>query len=151
MWLITDMHGQGKDLHDAVLLAERQPLRYALLHEVFRLSGEWPSPQHEQRILLEDVAQALLHVEWGHFVTEYPQFKDAERKSRAGCRVPWRRPSTDPLVESVFAWVRGTLQHPAASLKRKGRGESAAPGSRPRSAVGLGCGAVSAGGRPRGR
>jgi hypothetical protein len=27
-----------------VLLAERHPLRHELLHEVFRLSGEWPYP-----------------------------------------------------------------------------------------------------------
>ncbi|MGW2781619.1 nucleotidyl transferase AbiEii/AbiGii toxin family protein [Streptomyces populi] len=79
MWLINDLHGQGKDLYDAVLLAERHPLRYELLHEVFRLSGEWPCPQRE-RILLEDVVQAVGYVEWNHFVTEYPQFGDAERE-----------------------------------------------------------------------
>ncbi|MBA2811456.1 nucleotidyl transferase AbiEii/AbiGii toxin family protein [Streptomyces sp. KM273126] len=79
MWLVNDMHAQGKDLYDAVLLAERHPLRYELLHEVFRLSGEWPYPYRE-RILLEDVAEAVGYVEWNHFVTEYPQFRDAERE-----------------------------------------------------------------------
>ncbi|MFJ4332634.1 MULTISPECIES: nucleotidyl transferase AbiEii/AbiGii toxin family protein [unclassified Streptomyces] len=76
MWLINDMHGQGKDLYDAVLLAERHPLSRDLLHEVFRLSGEWPYPR--EHILLEDVVEAAGYVEWNHFVTEYPQFRDRE-------------------------------------------------------------------------
>ncbi|MFJ4578691.1 nucleotidyl transferase AbiEii/AbiGii toxin family protein [Streptomyces echinatus] len=79
MWLVNDAHAQGKDLYDAVLLAERHPLRHELLHEVFRLSGEWPYP-HRERILLEDVAQAVGYVEWDHFVTEYPRFADAVRE-----------------------------------------------------------------------
>ncbi|WP_329328892.1 nucleotidyl transferase AbiEii/AbiGii toxin family protein [Streptomyces luteogriseus] len=78
MWVINDMHAQGKDLYDAVLLAERHPLRRALLHEVFRLSGEWPYPYREE-ILLQDVVEAVGYVEWNHFVTEYPQFRDDER------------------------------------------------------------------------
>ncbi|KJK41470.1 ankyrin [Streptomyces variegatus] len=78
MWLINDMHAQGKDLYDAVLLAERHPLRHGLLHEVFRLSGEWPYPYRE-KILLEDVVEAVGYVEWNHFVTEYPRFRDEER------------------------------------------------------------------------
>ncbi|MFD5227276.1 nucleotidyl transferase AbiEii/AbiGii toxin family protein [Streptomyces qaidamensis] len=79
MWLINDAHAQGKDLYDAVLLAERYPLRYGLLHEVFRLSGEWPYPYRE-KILLEHVVEAVGHVEWNHFVTEYPRFRDDERE-----------------------------------------------------------------------
>ncbi|MEU1622076.1 nucleotidyl transferase AbiEii/AbiGii toxin family protein [Streptomyces sp. NPDC005722] len=78
MWLINDSHAQGKDLYDAVLLAERHPLPYELLHEVFRLSGEWP--YHRDTILLEDVTEAVGYVEWRHFVTEYPQYKNAERE-----------------------------------------------------------------------
>ncbi|CAL9588201.1 nucleotidyl transferase AbiEii/AbiGii toxin family protein [Streptomyces sp. enrichment culture] len=76
MWLINDAHGQGKDLYDAVLLAERHPLSRDLLHEVFRLSGEWPYPR--EHILLEDVVEAAGYVEWNHFVTEYPRFRDRE-------------------------------------------------------------------------
>jgi hypothetical protein len=78
MWLINDMHGQGKDLYDAVLLAERHPLRRELLHEVFRLSGEWP--YRREHILLEDVVEAAGYVEWDHFVTEYPRFRDREEE-----------------------------------------------------------------------
>lgn len=40
LWLISDMHPQGKDLYDAVLLAEQQVLSRPLLDEVFRLFGE---------------------------------------------------------------------------------------------------------------
>ncbi|MET9679511.1 nucleotidyl transferase AbiEii/AbiGii toxin family protein [Streptomyces coeruleorubidus] len=79
MWVINDMYAQGKDLYDAVLLAERYPLRPQLLHEVFRLSGEWPFP-HREKILLEDVVEAVGYVEWNHFVTEYPRFRDDERE-----------------------------------------------------------------------
>ncbi|MER5831761.1 nucleotidyl transferase AbiEii/AbiGii toxin family protein [Streptomyces sp. NPDC002130] len=79
MWVINDTYAQGKDLYDAVLLAERHPLRHELLHEVFRLSGEWPYPYRE-KILLEDVVEAVGHVEWNHFVTEYPRFRDDERE-----------------------------------------------------------------------
>jgi hypothetical protein len=95
MWLINDLHGQGKDLYDAVLLAERHPLRHELLHEVFRLSGEWPYPNREQ-ILLADVEEAVRHVEWDHFVTEYPQFGDAERAY------------ADRLVRAVRTTFEGT-------------------------------------------
>lgn len=79
MWVINDAHAQGKDLYDAVLLAERHPLRRELLHEVFRLSGEWPCPYQEE-ILLEHVVEAVGYVEWNHFVTEYPHFRDDERQ-----------------------------------------------------------------------
>lgn len=37
LWLYTDMHPQAKDLYDAMVLAERHPLRIELLREVFRL------------------------------------------------------------------------------------------------------------------
>ncbi|MFF4574391.1 nucleotidyl transferase AbiEii/AbiGii toxin family protein [Streptomyces sp. NPDC001410] len=79
MWLLTDVHGQGKDLYDAVLLAEHHPLSRELLHEVFRLSGEWPYP-YRQKILLEDIVEVAGEVEWNHFATEYPQFTERERE-----------------------------------------------------------------------
>ncbi|ELP64987.1 hypothetical protein STRTUCAR8_03720 [Streptomyces turgidiscabies Car8] len=79
MWLINDMYAQGKDLYDAVLLAERYPLPHELLDEVFRLSGEWPGAGRE-RILLSDVVQAVGYVEWDHFVVEYPQLAGKERE-----------------------------------------------------------------------
>ncbi|MDX2676952.1 nucleotidyl transferase AbiEii/AbiGii toxin family protein [Streptomyces sp. NY05-11A] len=79
MWIINDSYAQGKDLYDAVLLAEQYPLRPEVLHEVFRLSGEWPYPYREN-VLLEDVVEGVGYVEWNHFVTEYPQFANDERE-----------------------------------------------------------------------
>ncbi|MFJ9818353.1 nucleotidyl transferase AbiEii/AbiGii toxin family protein [Streptomyces sp. NPDC101151] len=79
MWVINDMYAQGKDLYDAVLLAERHPFSHELLHEVFRLSGEWPYPYRES-VLLEDVVEAVGYVEWHHFAGEYPQFAERERE-----------------------------------------------------------------------
>jgi hypothetical protein len=76
-WLLTDCYTQGKDLYDAALLAERHPLRYELLHEVFRLSGEWPYPQREE-VTFADVEDALRYVEWHHFAADYPRFADDE-------------------------------------------------------------------------
>jgi hypothetical protein len=81
MWLVDDSHAQGKDLYDAVLLAERYPLTHELLLRVFHLSGsETLAGRHRADILPADVAEAVGYVEWDHFVTEYPQFRDAERE-----------------------------------------------------------------------
>lgn len=41
MWLAGDLYPQGKDLYDAVLLAESCALPRELLEQVFRLSGEF--------------------------------------------------------------------------------------------------------------
>jgi hypothetical protein len=76
VWLIDDLYPQGKDLYDAVLLAERGPLGNALLQEVFRLSGnELPSGGQEE-LRLEDLRESLKHLDWNHFVLDYPQFAD---------------------------------------------------------------------------
>lgn len=80
MWLITDLHPQGKDLYDAVLLAERHALSHELLQQVLRESGEWPNPATQKPVPLADLAEAARHVEWQHFVTEYPQFTGRERE-----------------------------------------------------------------------
>ncbi|MEV6653847.1 nucleotidyl transferase AbiEii/AbiGii toxin family protein [Streptomyces sp. NPDC051219] len=70
MWLVSDMHPQGKDLYDAVLLAERYPLRYQLLDEVFRLVEADPYPGRP--VEAGDVEEIGRYVEWEHFRTEYP-------------------------------------------------------------------------------
>ncbi|MFH8768585.1 nucleotidyl transferase AbiEii/AbiGii toxin family protein [Streptomyces sp. NPDC085866] len=81
MWLIDDAYPQGKDLYDAVLLAERHPLPYDLLLRVFHLSGsETLAGRHRKEVTPADVAQAAGYVEWHHFAGEYPQFADRERE-----------------------------------------------------------------------
>ncbi|MGW1163978.1 nucleotidyl transferase AbiEii/AbiGii toxin family protein [Streptomyces sp. NPDC002550] len=81
MWLIDDMHPQGKDLYDAVLLAESHPLPYDLLLRVFQLSGSaGPAGRDRELVTLREVAQAAEYAEWDHFVTEYPRFAHRGRE-----------------------------------------------------------------------
>ncbi|MCE0534125.1 nucleotidyl transferase AbiEii/AbiGii toxin family protein [Kineosporia rhizophila] len=75
LWLISDMHPQGKDLYDAVLLAEQQVLSRPLLDEVFRLFGEHEPWWRERRVGLEDVIEAVRQCEDDHFVMEYPSLE----------------------------------------------------------------------------
>ncbi|MFE6835799.1 nucleotidyl transferase AbiEii/AbiGii toxin family protein [Streptomyces sp. NPDC057705] len=80
MWLAGDLYPQGKDLYDAVLLAEDCVLPYPLLAEVFRLSGEWevgggghlpPTPAAFERFEGTD---------WTGFALEYPGLDCAGRR-----------------------------------------------------------------------
>ncbi|GHF61931.1 hypothetical protein GCM10010218_49450 [Streptomyces mashuensis] len=41
LWLASDTYPEGKDLYDAVLLAEHADLPYDLLHQVFVAADEW--------------------------------------------------------------------------------------------------------------
>lgn len=79
MWLSDDLYPQVKDLYDAVLLAERYPLPYALLDAVFRASGGlpagWPGPLPED--LTANVTD-LSDEEWDAFALEYPRL-DVDR------------------------------------------------------------------------
>jgi hypothetical protein len=77
LWLVTDMHPQGKDLYDAVLLAERFPLRYDLLNVV--LSREEPV-RSRGHVTLHDIEQAADPFEWEHFHQEYPHLADDRRR-----------------------------------------------------------------------
>ncbi|TXS55043.1 hypothetical protein [Streptomyces sp. t39] len=56
-----------------MLPAERHPLPLPLplLTEALRLSGEWP-PGAPGVVRLEDVEDAVRHVEWHHFPAEPP-------------------------------------------------------------------------------
>ncbi|MFI6942875.1 nucleotidyl transferase AbiEii/AbiGii toxin family protein [Streptomyces sp. NPDC050418] len=71
MWLVSDSYPQGKDLYDAVLLAERHPLPWPLLDTVFRLAEAEPYPQRTVR--MADVEAIREYVEWPDFRREYPQ------------------------------------------------------------------------------
>lgn len=41
LWLYSDIHPQGKDLYDAVLLAERTALQTSLLKTVLQDADSW--------------------------------------------------------------------------------------------------------------
>ena len=79
LWLAGDMHPQGKDLYDAVLLAERgvalsEPLDFGLLRRVFDGDDWWA----KQPLTLDDFRD--LQVDWPNFVLDYPFIEgDAQR------------------------------------------------------------------------
>lgn len=74
-WLLTDMHPQGKDLYDAVLLAESTEFSRELLAEVLRRERHQGFPRG---VDLGDIMG--LTVEWELFQTEYP-WVDGTRQS----------------------------------------------------------------------
>jgi hypothetical protein len=72
LWLVTDSYPQGKDLFDAVLLAESAQLSHATLQEVFELA----EPAYEGKpVTLDMVRNAVERVDWDAFMTDYPQWK----------------------------------------------------------------------------
>ncbi|MGK4585948.1 nucleotidyl transferase AbiEii/AbiGii toxin family protein [Kitasatospora sp. HPMI-4] len=79
LWLVTDGFAQGKDLYDAVLLAESVPLRYELLRDVFEGvdDGWWAT----RPVSPEDMAESLESVEWDEFRKENPHVGTAEEQA----------------------------------------------------------------------
>ncbi|CAM5432926.1 hypothetical protein SAVIM338S_02503 [Streptomyces avidinii] len=72
VWLAGDMYPQGKDLYDAVLLAESCELPYPLLTEVFRLSGEWDVGGGVHQPPAPEVFEGFAQMDWATFSAEYP-------------------------------------------------------------------------------
>lgn len=75
VWLITDMHPQGKDLYDAVLLAEDAELEYRLLRDALvHADPYWGRRPFRLENLadLEDIRAG-----WQHFQSEYPSVDGA--------------------------------------------------------------------------
>ena len=70
VWLMTDMHPQGKDLYDAVLLAEDTPLDYGVLRDA--LVHADASYYRVNSLGLSDLAELEVAVGWDHFRGEYP-------------------------------------------------------------------------------
>ncbi|MFD5410114.1 nucleotidyl transferase AbiEii/AbiGii toxin family protein [Streptomyces nojiriensis] len=73
IWLATDMYPQGKDLYDAVLLAERCTAPYELVHTVFLESGEYfpPKAPSDTPLTLEAFAE-VKRADWDTFRADYP-------------------------------------------------------------------------------
>ncbi|WP_328885094.1 nucleotidyl transferase AbiEii/AbiGii toxin family protein [Streptomyces sp. NBC_00316] len=68
LWLVTDAYPQGKDLYDAVLLAEHTAPLYDLVRDAFVLSGgEGLRPAGAWWLDVLDV-----ETEWCHFTAEHP-------------------------------------------------------------------------------
>jgi hypothetical protein len=72
-WLLTDMYPQGKDLYDAVLLAERTPLSRELLLPLLRPElGDRAEEIDETALRPRDGVQQVADQEWSHFVRDCP-------------------------------------------------------------------------------
>ncbi len=73
LWLVTDEHPQGKDLYDAMLLAERVAPPYEVTRDALVLSGvEALQPCGAWWM---DVITDESDVEWQDFVREHPRVK----------------------------------------------------------------------------
>ncbi|MDB5311512.1 MAG: hypothetical protein JWO38_5714 [Gemmataceae bacterium] len=66
LWLMTDMHPQGKDLYDAVLLAERFRLPFDVLDDALRRGEAGPPPVTSAGLTRD------WQVDWDNFRAEYP-------------------------------------------------------------------------------
>ncbi|NUP37508.1 MAG: nucleotidyl transferase AbiEii/AbiGii toxin family protein [Streptomyces sp.] len=71
LWLITDMHPEGKDLYDAVLLAESTELSFELLRHVFQ--GVEGGYYERNPVLLEWIGS--VEADWFEFQKDHPQIK----------------------------------------------------------------------------
>jgi hypothetical protein len=94
LWLETDMHCQGKDLYDAIVLAEATTLN----KETFAKTFEIADPKENW---LGFTANSIRkwHVEWEHFQNEYPQIE--------GTADDWKNrliTALEPLFEQLASW-----------------------------------------------
>lgn len=67
-WLITDMYPQAKDLYDAVLLAERTPLRYDLLRQLVTTAD----PVFRQLGVTHETISGLDCIDFNAFHADHP-------------------------------------------------------------------------------
>jgi hypothetical protein len=68
LWLFTDSYPQGKDLYDAVLLAESTPLSRRLLRAVFDGKNERWDARLDDDAFVRDLA-----IDWPNFALDYPE------------------------------------------------------------------------------
>ncbi|MGY0058925.1 nucleotidyl transferase AbiEii/AbiGii toxin family protein [Streptomyces sp. LZ34] len=78
LWLITDMHPEGKDLYDAVLLAECTKLRFELLRQVFQ--GVEYGYYERNPVLLEWIG--TVEANWFEFAKDHPHLKGRHSEYR---------------------------------------------------------------------
>ncbi len=73
LWLVTDQHPEGKDLYDAVLLAESAEVPYELLKRVLVAAGECPA---EAEIHLNWILYEAVNADWFEFLKDRPVVPD---------------------------------------------------------------------------
>jgi hypothetical protein len=76
LWLFTDLYPQGKDLYDAVLLAERTTLGSALLKRVLEDADSWSRSRISEPFPFKTNANAEESVDWENFRIECPWIQD---------------------------------------------------------------------------
>ncbi|MER7787525.1 nucleotidyl transferase AbiEii/AbiGii toxin family protein [Streptomyces sp. NPDC097640] len=79
LWLESDMHPEGTDLYDAVLLAESTELPFELLRQVFQ--GVENGHYERNPVLLEQIGK--IEANWFEFSKDHPHLKDRHGEYRA--------------------------------------------------------------------
>jgi hypothetical protein len=95
MWLVSDFHPQGKDLYDAVLLADLGPVDHDMLRAAFVLSGG-EAMRPGGRWWLDEVH--AYSVDWELFEQEHPQITGDVSRTSTG--------SPPASSRSSSAWTR---------------------------------------------
>lgn len=99
LWLATDSYAMGKDLYDAVLLAENCSITSKLLKQTFEVGEtEYYSPY--KRFSADEVRS--WQVEWDEFIKEYPTIP--------GTDVEWRERLVAALMP-LFQEIAESRQH----------------------------------------
>ena len=77
LWLATDMHPQGKDLYDAVLLAEAHEISEVLIERAFSEASQWTSTTPIGHVAGRSVIDSwpVDAIEWETLIAEYPQIE----------------------------------------------------------------------------
>lgn len=91
LWLISDSYPMGKDLYDAVILAEETPVNFREVQLTFELAGE--SFGDFSRRAIEE-----LNVDWDVFLVDYPAI--------AGTQDTWKQrllSALEPLFQEMNA------------------------------------------------
>ncbi|MFG2629895.1 nucleotidyl transferase AbiEii/AbiGii toxin family protein [Streptomyces sp. NPDC048473] len=105
LWLVTDAYPQGKDLYDAVLLAEATPPRYELVRDAFVLGGtEGLRPAGTW--WLDELG---VETGWGHFIAEHPWVTESAasyRERLARALAPLLKRAEPPDEDSCTRWAR---------------------------------------------
>ncbi len=71
LWLFTDWYPQGKDLYDAVLLAEHTTVDLALVRDLMR-----PELGSDADEFTGQTVLGLDDVQWANFALDYPELVD---------------------------------------------------------------------------
>lgn len=107
LWIVSDAYPQGKDLYDAVLLAEHTTLTYDLMRDTcvltgvdaLRPAGSWWLP----------IAGAEVEAGWEHFTAEYPWAPDAPDgyvERLAAALAPFLAEAEPPGESGYDRWAR---------------------------------------------